>query len=577
MNLAEKQAPAYQHFLLTRFNVRIKPGHPLASDAWHRHRLVYFESICIPSVRAQSCDNFTWVVFCDDQSADWFRNRIEDLAAEHHFEVAYCAGPFTPEYVAEYIGPRCHADWLVTSRVDNDDAVSDSFIERVQSYVFEEREQFINFTRGLQATDDGKIYHRADPSNAFVSFIEPRVDPLPKTVFVDWHTRIHKYAFVREISGPPMWLQMVHGQNIANEVHGIRASPKLLSENFSHVRLDSKHISRIALVMDQSYSAMKLTVRVLRDRDRILWMIRVVRSSVFASRNKLGRASLNSVNLEPRASESGKTIPVAGIPFRVCSLAEAASNTIRDAQLRKPIGIRLANAYCVALSDTDDSYRTVLLDGVNYPDGASVVSVMRSQVGSDAGRVRGPSFFEAVFSAGRSADLRHFLLGTTDETLALVEKRAIERFPGIQIVGTHSPPFAPVEMMKIDDIAAVVNDSGADIIWVALGTPKQDFVAQELSRLVSRPCVGVGAAFDFFSGDVATAPIWVQNSGFEWLFRLTQEPKRLWRRYLFGNLKFISLTARPMCIALIRRVAISSGSSTFGSSSEDTVERRRVS
>ncbi|MGN7253304.1 WecB/TagA/CpsF family glycosyltransferase [Arthrobacter sp. SAFR-014] len=245
-------------------------------------------------------------------------------------------------------------------------------------------------------------------------------------------------------------------------------------------------------------------------------------------------------------------IAVGGVPFRALDLHGAVDWLARRV-LDKRVGlsVRLANAYCIALTNSHEEYRRLMTEhGVNFPDGMPVALVMRGISRSQGlptgrvGRVRGPSFFEQSLDRGREHHFSHFFLGTTPETLARLQANVELKFPGVSSAGTYAPPFAPLSDSFISDCADRINNSGADIVWVGLGTPKQDFLTTELARLTGRHCVGVGAAFDFTAGTAREAPKWIQNSGFEWLYRLATEPKRLWKRYLVGNFEFASVVVR---------------------------------
>ena len=122
----------------------------------------------------------------------------------------------------------------------------------------------------------------------------------------------------------------------------------------------------------------------------------------------------------------------------------------------------------------------------------------------------------------------------------LEAQRMRERFPGLRIAGTHTPPFKPVDELSGDDTVELINRAEPDIVWVGISTPKQElWMARMRARLTAPVLIGVGAAFDFHSGTVAQAPSWMQRSGLEWLFRLAHEPRRLWRRYLVDNPWFL--------------------------------------
>lgn len=257
-------------------------------------------------------------------------------------------------------------------------------------------------------------------------------------------------------------------------------------------------------------------------------------------------------------SPAGKTdrVKVGEIPFASSTLEEATQEVLGLAKRRQAVSVRLANAYCVALASKDEAYGRLLnRDGVNYPDGLPVVWCMRGLLGSEqAGRVRGPSLFLQVLDKGRAQNVRHFFLGSTESTLKLLTANIEERFEGLDIAGSYAPPFGPVDSEFLADACARVLLTDADIVWVALGTPKQDFAASALAAALGRPCVAVGAAFDFAAGTVNEAPKWMRDSGFEWLYRFGSEPSRLWKRYTIGNLSFLAIVGRQVAIQSLGRV-----------------------
>jgi N-acetylglucosaminyldiphosphoundecaprenol N-acetyl-beta-D-mannosaminyltransferase len=253
---------------------------------------------------------------------------------------------------------------------------------------------------------------------------------------------------------------------------------------------------------------------------------------------------------EPRAKTQAPTVHVGEVPFRISTLADAVDWLHAAAKRSMPVSVRLANAYCVALADEDPRYKALLRDsGVNFPDGTPVVWFMRRALrrrpgGGHAGRVRGPSLFTASIARSARDGTRVFFLGASQETLDALVSWARATYPTLQVSGSYSPPFAPVTEAFLDGCAGAIEAVGADLVWVGLGTPKQDYVSTALAARLGIPCAGVGAAFDFAAGSVAEAPVWVQNSGFEWLYRLLSEPRRLWRRYFFGNVRFLIAAAR---------------------------------
>lgn len=235
---------------------------------------------------------------------------------------------------------------------------------------------------------------------------------------------------------------------------------------------------------------------------------------------------------------------VGGIPFAVTTLDAAALATLAMASGEEEAkGVRLANAYSVALASSDSDYSQVLLgEGRNYPDGAPILFCMKWLCGfGHAGRVRGPSFFRRTIELGLSSKTKHFFLGTTEETLAKLEVNLKTQYPTIEVVGSYAPSFSALNSRLVEECRRALEGKDIDIVWVGLGTPKQDFIVREIVRIYGKPAAGVGAAFDFVAGTVREAPPWVQSVGFEWFFRLISDPKRLWKRYMVGNTRFLWL------------------------------------
>jgi N-acetylglucosaminyldiphosphoundecaprenol N-acetyl-beta-D-mannosaminyltransferase len=187
------------------------------------------------------------------------------------------------------------------------------------------------------------------------------------------------------------------------------------------------------------------------------------------------------------------------------------------------------------------AYREILNRGaLNVPDGMSVVWTLRL-LGHDAERVYGPDVLLQLCDAGRASGLRHFLYGGYPHALDALCGRLEARFPGVRIVGAESPPFGSLTRADVSAAADRMRAAHADLAWVGLGTPKQDVVADRLGQEGAAPVLlCVGAAFDFVSGTKRQAPVWMQRSGLEWAFRLACEPRRLWRRYLVGNVHFVA-------------------------------------
>jgi len=189
----------------------------------------------------------------------------------------------------------------------------------------------------------------------------------------------------------------------------------------------------------------------------------------------------------------------------------------------------------------DPEYRrAVNAAGMVTPDGMPVVWLARWLGCKDIARTYGPDLMLSVCQQGQEMGVRHFFYGGTQEALRRLQQKLLAAYPKLLIAGSYAPPFRSGVWQEDQDIIDSINGSAADIIWVGLGSPKQDFWMQgHRPRLNAPVIVGAGAAFDFCSGAKPQAPKWMQGCGLEWFFRLCCEPRRLWKRYLIGNSLFL--------------------------------------
>jgi len=204
-------------------------------------------------------------------------------------------------------------------------------------------------------------------------------------------------------------------------------------------------------------------------------------------------------------------------------------------------------AHPVVLARRDDAYRRVLNQAeLNLPDGASVTWALRL-ARHPATRLTGSDAFDLLCRWGIGRGIRHFLYGGTPELLETLRARMDERYPGVRIAGAIAPAFRPLTPEELEADAEVIRASDADLLWIGLGTPRQDLVAESFRTAgCARVILAVGAVFDFASGTKRRAPAWVQRAGLEWAFRLAQEPRRLARRYVVGNSLFVADVLREL-------------------------------
>jgi N-acetylglucosaminyldiphosphoundecaprenol N-acetyl-beta-D-mannosaminyltransferase len=191
----------------------------------------------------------------------------------------------------------------------------------------------------------------------------------------------------------------------------------------------------------------------------------------------------------------------------------------------------------------DASAREALLGAtLAVPDGQPLVWALRALGNPSATRVYGPDLMIGFCARAAQRAIPMYLYGgRTPEALALLERRLGERFPGLRIVGGYSPPFRELTAEEEATVLAAIDSSGAAVVWVGTGQPKQEkWMARMRPRLAAPLLVGVGAAFDFHAGLVPQAPPWMQRNGLEWIYRLAREPRRLWRRYARYNPRFLA-------------------------------------
>lgn len=235
------------------------------------------------------------------------------------------------------------------------------------------------------------------------------------------------------------------------------------------------------------------------------------------------------------------SVDIAGVPVAVSSpiaAAEVLTNTAKELDTRG-VAVHLVNAYSIALTQSDPAYRGFLVGSdCNLPDGKplSWVGKLRTR---EFHQVRGPRLFEDMLSRGQSKRVRHYLLGSSPHTLQHLQTEISRRYPDALVVGAESPPFRALTENEISEQDERIRRSGAEIVWVGLGTPKQDFEVERIAANLAVIAVAVGAAFDFLAGSKPEAPRWMSAVGCEWVFRLATEPRRLWKRYLIGNALFV--------------------------------------
>ncbi len=227
------------------------------------------------------------------------------------------------------------------------------------------------------------------------------------------------------------------------------------------------------------------------------------------------------------------------------TLPQTVERILGRVRRRTPTWVAVCGAQGLVECQLDPAVRRVFQAAdIVTTDGMPLVWLGRI-AGYRVERVYGPDLMLALCEAGLAQGLRHFFCGGPPGLAERLRDRLRTRWPSLAVVGTMSPPFGDLDDRQVSAIADALNKARADIAWIGLSTPKQELLMHRLRPLTNVPVlIGVGAAFDFHAGVKPQAPRWIRQAGFEWLFRLATEPRRLWKRYTINNLRFLWFLAR---------------------------------
>ena len=244
----------------------------------------------------------------------------------------------------------------------------------------------------------------------------------------------------------------------------------------------------------------------------------------------------------PKMLKSYPTINILGMNILAMNKDKILAEIIHRIKSKKRGYICLPNVYSAVLFQKNEHFRNAMFAAdFLIPDGLPLVWVSALK-GQRIDRIRGSDVMLTLCQLSSENGLSHYFYGGEP---GIPEKLAAElkkKFPRLNVLGMYSPPFHLLTPEEDKEIVRGINEAEPDILWVALGNPKQEIWMYEYRNKLNVPVmIGVGAAFDFLSGNVKQAPKWIQDSGFEWLFRLAHEPRRLWKRYLWGNTMFFIL------------------------------------
>lgn len=248
---------------------------------------------------------------------------------------------------------------------------------------------------------------------------------------------------------------------------------------------------------------------------------------------------------------------VLGLPVSLLDPAGVLERIFAWARARRSGTVCLCNVHSIVTARQRSGHAEALRSAdLVVADGAPIAWVLRRAGYREQSRLSGPDLMWACCRSAAAFGVPVFLFGATPATLERLSQRLRDAFPGIAIAGAIAPPFRDLTSEEDAAIVAAINASGAAIVWIGLGCPKQEAWMSAHRGRVQAVMIGVGAAFDFHAGVVNRAPLWMQRRGLEWLHRIFQDPRRLAKRYVVSNALFIAAVLRA---ALLPRAGAGHG------------------
>lgn len=234
---------------------------------------------------------------------------------------------------------------------------------------------------------------------------------------------------------------------------------------------------------------------------------------------------------------------ILGLNVTVTNMKETVDYIEGNIEKLKGKYICITNVHTTIMAYENEKYMDIQNNAaLILPDGNPLSALSRKMGFKEAKRVTGPDLMHEIFKLSEENRCKHYFYGSTEETLKQLNIKLKEKYPKINIVGMLSPPFKEEVSLENEEKLNEINKLNPDFIWIGLGAPKQEIWMRLHENKVNGLMIGVGAGFDYFADKIKRAPKWMQKSSLEWLYRLMQEPRRLFKRYFITNLKFIYLT-----------------------------------
>lgn len=242
-----------------------------------------------------------------------------------------------------------------------------------------------------------------------------------------------------------------------------------------------------------------------------------------------------------------KKCKILGVEVSVTNLQETLNIITERLDDLKGKYICVSNVHTIVMSYEDEFYKKIQNSSfMALPDGKPLSIVSKLKGFPEAERVTGPDLMYQIFNISEKRAYKHYFYGSTFETLETLKSELRATFPSLDISGIYSPPFRDITEIEDNEIIEEINKCKPDFVWVGLGAPKQELWMYKHLDKVHGLMIGVGAGFDYFAKNIKRAPMWMQKLSLEWLYRLLQDPKRLWKRYLIYNTRFIFLSIKDL-------------------------------
>ena len=247
------------------------------------------------------------------------------------------------------------------------------------------------------------------------------------------------------------------------------------------------------------------------------------------------------------------TFDVLGVPVSITTPIEASKNIQRWSKDRKGRFVCLRDVHGIMQSRANPQLMDIHHNAAMVtPDGMPLVFLGKLR-GHRLEQTCGANLLDQVLLDSQNSGLKHYFYGGKEGVVEELKNVLIRNYPWLKIVGIGTPPFRPLTEKELVELTSDIEESGADVVWIGLSTPKQEFLMQEMVKRTGATFLGIGAVYDFVTGKVPRAPIWMQRLGMEWAFRLACEPRRLWRRYLVMAPKFLWAIATEKSTARTQR------------------------